>query len=167
MLPISLSWEQINNTTTWTNDINDLELKTFISSTWTFWWKMLTQSTAHLVWFMYISYPDTCHEFGHGDDANAWRKSTKEAEKTKIFYCNLESRNLFNHLRHQRTNSRQITSAKVFDYAACNWFNKFVCIISLWFSITWLCSSLMWSQDKEKWTKTIFRSERQIINGLF
>ena len=105
-----------------------------------------------------------CSEFGCGDDANAWRKSTKEADKTKK---DLESRNLFNHLRHQRTNSRQITSAKVFDYAACNWFNKFVCIISLWFSITWLCSSLMWSQDKEKWTKTIFRSERQIINGLF
>ena len=24
-----------------------------------------------------------CCEFGHGDDANAWRKSTKEAEKRK------------------------------------------------------------------------------------
>ena len=28
---------------------------------------------------------DICHEFGHGDDANAWRKSNKEADKDKFF----------------------------------------------------------------------------------
>ena len=35
-----------------------------------------------------------CREFGCRDDANAWRKLTKEADKHKIFYCNLESKNL-------------------------------------------------------------------------
>ena len=27
----------------------------------------------------------TCPEFGHCDDANTWRKSTKEADKDKNF----------------------------------------------------------------------------------
>ena len=27
----------------------------------------------------------SCREFGRCDDANAWRKSTKEADKDKIF----------------------------------------------------------------------------------
>ena len=30
--------------------------------------------------------------------------------KTKIFYCNFESKNLCNYLRHHRTNSRQTSS---------------------------------------------------------
>ena len=30
-------------------------------------------------------------EFGCRDDANVWRKSTKEADNTQNFYCNLES----------------------------------------------------------------------------
>ena len=30
----------------------------------------------------------------HRNDAITWRKSTKEADKHKIFYCNLESKNL-------------------------------------------------------------------------
>ena len=33
--------------------------------------------------------PDICREFGHGDDANAWRKSTKEADKDKDFLLQL------------------------------------------------------------------------------
>ena len=49
------------------------------------------------------------HEFGCRDDANAWRKSTKEADKEKKFYCNLESINLSMHLHHL---SRQRTSAE-------------------------------------------------------
>ena len=48
-------------------------------------------------------------EFGRHDDA--WRKSTKEADKHKIFYCNLESKNLSMHWRHHLSNSRQLTSA--------------------------------------------------------
>ena len=51
---------------------------------------------------------DFCHEFGHGDDSNEWKKSTKEAYKDKDFYCNLESKNLFNHLSHYCMNSSQI-----------------------------------------------------------
>ena len=34
---------------------------------------------------------DICREFGRDDDANEWRKSTKEAGKDKDFYRNLES----------------------------------------------------------------------------
>jgi len=45
-----------------------------------------------------------CREFDRRDDANAWRKSTKEVDKHKIFYYNLESKNLSKHLRHHRTN---------------------------------------------------------------
>ena len=30
-----------------------------------------------------------CREFGHGDDANTWRKSTKEADKDKDFLLQL------------------------------------------------------------------------------
>ena len=30
-----------------------------------------------------------CCEFGRGDDANAWRKSTKEADKDKDFLLQL------------------------------------------------------------------------------
>ena len=51
-----------------------------------------------------------CCEFGYGNDANAWRKSTKEADNTQIFYCNLESKNLSMHWRHHGTNSRQRSS---------------------------------------------------------
>ena len=40
---------------------------------------------------------DFCHEFGHGDDSNEWKKSTKEAYNDKDFYCNLESKNLSMH----------------------------------------------------------------------
>ena len=54
-----------------------------------------------------------CREFGCRDDANAWRKLTKEADKHKIFYCNLESKNIFNHLRHHLTNSRQSNSGGI------------------------------------------------------
>ena len=50
-------------------------------------------------------------EFGCRDDANVWRKSTKEADNTQNFYCNLESKNLSMHWRHHLTNSRQSTSA--------------------------------------------------------
>ena len=49
-------------------------------------------------------------EFGRCYDANAWRKSTKEADNTQNFYCNLESKNLSMHWRHHLTNSRQSTS---------------------------------------------------------
>ena len=49
-------------------------------------------------------------EFGCCDDANAWRKSTKEADKHIFFYCNLESKNLSMHWRHHRTNSHQSSS---------------------------------------------------------
>ena len=51
-------------------------------------------------------------EFRRRDDANAWRKSTKEADKYDFFYCNLESKNLSMHWRHHRTNSHQSSSAK-------------------------------------------------------
>ena len=51
-----------------------------------------------------------CREFGCRDDANAWRKLTKEADKHKIFYCNLESKNLSMHLHHHCTNSHQSSS---------------------------------------------------------
>ena len=51
-------------------------------------------------------------EFGWRDDANAWRKSTKEADKHKNFYGNLENKNLSMHWRHHLTNSRQSTSEK-------------------------------------------------------
>ena len=51
-------------------------------------------------------------EFGCRDDANVWRKSTKEADNTQNFYCNLESKNLSMHWRHHLTNSRQSTSVK-------------------------------------------------------
>ena len=44
-----------------------------------------------------------CREFGHGDDANTWRKSTKEADKDKKFYCNLESKILFYYLDYEQT----------------------------------------------------------------
>ena len=54
----------------------------------------------------------SCREFGHHDDANVWRKSTKEADKDKILYCNLESKNLSMHLRHHHTNSCQCTSER-------------------------------------------------------
>ena len=50
-------------------------------------------------------------EFGCRDDANAWRKYTKEADKHKISYCNLESKNLSMHLCNHRTNSHQSSSA--------------------------------------------------------
>ena len=53
----------------------------------------------------------TWREFGCRDDAKAWRKSTKEADKHKIFYCNLESKNLSMHWRHHLTNSHQSPSA--------------------------------------------------------
>ena len=52
-------------------------------------------------------------EFGRRDDANAWKKSTKEADKHKIFHCNLESKNLSIHLRHHLTNSRQSNSGGI------------------------------------------------------
>jgi len=48
----------------------------------------------------------SCREFGHRDDANAWRKSSKEADKDKICWCILESKALSMHLRHYLTNSR-------------------------------------------------------------
>ena len=50
------------------------------------------------------------HEFSCCDDTNAWRKSTKEADKHKLFYCNLESKNLSMHWCHHTTNSRQSAS---------------------------------------------------------
>ena len=54
-----------------------------------------------------------CCEFSCHDDSNAWRKSTKEAEKDKNFYCNLERKNLSMHLCHHCTNSCQYTSVAV------------------------------------------------------
>ena len=59
---------------------------------------------------MYISL-GSWREFSCSDDANAWRKSTKEADKHKNFYCNLESKNLSMHWHHHLTNSHQSTSA--------------------------------------------------------
>ena len=52
-------------------------------------------------------------------DANAWRKSTKEADKHKIFYCSLESKNLSMHWRHHLTNSRQSTSGEDLSDVLC------------------------------------------------
>ena len=40
----------------------------------------------------------------------------KKQKKTKIFDCNLESKNLSMHLRHHHTNSRQITSVRAPHY---------------------------------------------------
>ena len=55
----------------------------------------------------------SCCEFGRRDDANAWRKSTKEADNTQNFYGNLESKNLSMHWRHHGTNSRQRSSVRL------------------------------------------------------
>ena len=56
---------------------------------------------------------DICREFDLGDDSKAQRKSTKKQTKIKIFYCNLENKNLFIHLRHYCTISSLITSARL------------------------------------------------------
>ena len=53
-------------------------------------------------------------EFGCCDDANAWRKFTKEADKHKN--CNLESKNLSMHWHHHCTNSHQSSSEWGFIY---------------------------------------------------
>jgi len=53
------------------------------------------------------------HEFGCRDDTNAWRKSTKEADKHNFFFINLESKNLSIHLRHWSTNSRKSFSDRL------------------------------------------------------
>ena len=50
-------------------------------------------------------------EFGCRDDANAWRKSTKEADKHKNFLLQFrKSKNLSMHWRHHHTNSHQSSS---------------------------------------------------------
>ena len=49
-------------------------------------------------------------EFGRCYDANAWRKSTKEADNTQIFFCNLEMKShhglASSHHSHQRSSER-------------------------------------------------------------
>ena len=54
----------------------------------------------------------SCCEFGCCDDANAWRKSTKEADEHKIFYFNLES-NKIGHSSRSSSIQRSKTTEEV------------------------------------------------------